>query len=126
MVLTNFNHQTGILDSKFEGDVTLKEIVDYIVATKENKSYPRLLKILTDATKANMNFSASDLSVIVNENNKSIEKYNFIIDAIVIESPKETALSFLYQEIAKNKKYKFQVFSTREAAKEWLKSEVVI
>ncbi len=120
MVITNFNDQTGILDSNFTGDVTLKEVVDYIYATKENKNYPRKLKILTDATNSNMNFTASDLCAIVNANNQSLEKYHYIIDAIVIESPKETALSILYQEIAKNKKYRFQVFSTREAAVEWL------
>lgn len=120
MVVAKFNDQTGILDSNFIGDVTLKEVIDYIAATRENKSYPRKLKILTDATNSNMNFSAGDLLAIVNENNKSLENYQYIIDAIVIESPKETALSILYQEIAKNPKYKFRIFSTREAAYEWL------
>ena len=120
MVIAEFNPQTGILDSKFVGDVTFKEIVDYIIATKKNKSYPGVLKILTDATKANMNFLPDDLGIIVEENNKSLEKYDYIIDAIVLSSPKETALSILYQEIAKNKKYKFKVFSTREAATKWL------
>lgn len=122
MVITEFNHQAGILDSNFTEDVTLKEIVDYIDATKENKTYPRKLKILTDATNSIMEFTASDLCKIVAANNQSLEQYQYIIDAIVIESPKETALSMLYQEIAKNKKYKFQVFSTREAAIEWLSS----
>ena len=120
MVTSRFNHETGILDSNFMGEVTLKEIIDYIAATSENKSYPRKLKILTDATNSSMNFSAGDLLAIVNENNKSLENYQYIIDAIVIESPKETALSILYQEIAKNPKYKFRTFSTREAAYEWL------
>ncbi len=120
MVVAKFNDQTGLLDSNFMGEVTLKEVIDYIIATKENKSYPRKLKILTDATNSNMNFNAGDLLAIVNENNKSLENYQYIIDAIVIESPKETALSILYQEIAKNPKYKFRTFSTREAAYEWL------
>ena len=120
MVIAEFNPQTGILDSKFVGDVAIKEIIDYIIATKKNESYPRVLKILTDASKANMNFLPDDLVKIVEENNKSIEKYDYIIDAIVLSSPKETALSILYQELAKNKKYKFQVFSTREAAAKWL------
>ena len=125
MVLTNFNHQTGILDSQFIDEVTLKEIVDYIVATKENAEYPRKLKILTDATKGIMKLNTDDLQVIVSENNKSIEKYDFIFDAIVIESPKETAMSILYQEMAKNSKYKFQVFSTRGAALDWLTTVVL-
>ena len=66
-----------------------KEIVDYIIATKENGSYPRVLKILTDATEAIMNFSPGDLSRIVEENYKSIEKYDWNIkkeDAGICES----------------------------------------
>ena len=122
MVTADFNNETGILDSKFEGDVTLKEIVDYIRATKENAIYPRLLKILTDSTRANMNFNHDDLEVIVNENLESIKRYEFIIDAIVLDSPKETALSILYQKISAASNYRFQVFSTREAAIEWLKN----
>ena len=122
MVRTEFNHQTGILNSKFEGDVNINEIVDYVIATRENKSYPRILKILTDATTANMDFTPRDLTLIVEENYRSLEKYDFIIDAILLKSPKETALSILYQELAKTNKYIFQVFSTKEAAVKWLQS----
>ena len=122
MIKTEFNHQTGVLITKFEGDVTLKEIVDYIVATKKNKSYPRVLKILTDATKSNMLLIPQDLEIIVEENYKSIAEYDYIIDAIVLDSPKDTALSILYQQLAKTKKYKFQIFSTQEAAIHWLES----
>jgi hypothetical protein len=120
MVSAEFDKQKGILISKFEGKLTLKEVVDYIVATKENKSYPRKLKILTDATKSEMAFKHGDLPIIVEENHKSLEKYEQIIDAIIIESPKETAFSVLYKEMAKTNKYNFSVFSTKEAALQWL------
>jgi len=122
MILTEFNQNTGILNSKFEGEVTLNEIVDYIRKTKKNKSYPRVLKILTDATKSHMNLVFSDLDIIVAENHKSIEQYNCIIDAILIDTPNETVLSMLYQELAKTGKYKFKIFATSEAAIYWLEN----
>ena len=122
MVNAEFDHQTGILNTCFEGEVFLHEIFDYIVATKENRSYPRFLKILTDATNAQMSFSPEDLNRIVEENKKSLEKYDYIIDAIVVDSPKVAALSVLYQEIAKASNYRFMVFSTRAAAVKWLDS----
>jgi len=75
---------------------------------------------LTDASTSKMNLEFEDLGVIVSENYKSIEKYYYIIDAIVLENPKETALSFLYKELVKTGKYKFEVFSTQEAAIWWL------
>ena len=92
MVKSDFNPETGVLDSRFEGKVYIKEIVDYIDATRLNKEYPRFLKILTDATKADMIFVPTDLNKIVEANNASLEQYDYIIDAIVIQSSKETAV----------------------------------
>jgi uncharacterized alpha/beta hydrolase family protein len=120
MVTSEFNSQTGILEAKFVGEVYLSEIIDYIIYTKENTSYPRLLKIITVASNANFNFSVDDLGAIITENEKSLEKYDYIIDAIITENPQVTAISMLYQELEKNKKYKFNIFSTKEAALKWL------
>ena len=122
MVNTIFNRQTGILESKFTEDVTLVEIVDYIISTKENKIYPRILKIKTNASKANFIFSINDLEKIVIENTKSLEKYDLIIDAIIVDNPKTTAISILYQELEKNNKYRFNIFSTDKGASEWLEN----
>jgi len=123
MVKTSFDGQLGILDSSFEKNVTVDEIVNYITATRLNKRYPRVLKILTDATTATMDFSPTDLNRIVEENLKSLEVYDQIIDAIVIDSPRVTAMSLLYKDLAKSDKYRFEVFSTRETALKWLMSQ---
>ncbi|PKP13137.1 MAG: hypothetical protein CVU08_06855 [Bacteroidetes bacterium HGW-Bacteroidetes-3] len=120
MVTAKFNQQTNILESKFEGNVILSEIVNYIITTKENKSYPRKLKILTDSVDGNFNFTIDDLKIIVEENYKSLEKYELIIDAIIIDDPKNTVLSMLYLELAKTNKYKFEIFATKSAAIDWL------
>lgn len=120
MIQTEFNFKTGILDAKYLGDINLQEFVEYIRATKENDSYPRTLKILSDGTKGNMIISPDDLPTIVEENFQSIARYDYIIDAIVLDSPKATALSLLFQQLSENKKYRFQIFSTREAAISWL------
>lgn len=120
MITYLFNKKLGLLETKFEGDVILSEVVDYIIYTKENKTYPRKLKIITDATTANFKFSRSDINVILEENYKSLEKYDFIIDAIISENPKNTALSMLYMELVKTNKYEFNVFSTKSAALSWL------
>lgn len=120
MVRTSFDQDTGILKSWFEGEVQVEQILEYITATMENTSYPRKLKILTDATDAHMNFSPGDLNRIVEANNQSLQQYDFIHDAIVTGSPRETALSLVYKEMAKSINYKFQIFSTRTKAQQWL------
>lgn len=120
MIHTVFNKETNILETQFKDDVFLNEIIDYIITTKENKSYPRTLKILTDSKHAVFKFTVSDLNAILSENVESLKNYDAIIDAIIIASPQTAALSLLYQELAKNDKYHFDVFSSHEAALRWL------
>lgn len=122
MVTSKFNYETGILESIFVGEVYLREILDYIISTKENDSFPRVLKIITDTNNANFNFEINDLEKIIIENEKSLKKYDFIFDAIIVDNPKNTAISMLYQELGKNDRYKFDIFSTREAALNWLEN----
>lgn len=120
MVTAKFNQHSKILEATFEGNVILSDIVNYIKATKENDTYPRKLKILTDSRGATFNFSVKDLEIIVEENYKSLEKYEMIIDAIIIDDPNNTALSMLYLELVKTNRYKFEIFATKSAALDWL------
>ncbi len=120
MVNSTFNGKLNILESQFKNDVYLDEIVEYIRTTKENKTYPRKLKILTDSLQASFKFSVNDLNTIIYEKNKSLEEYDVVIDALIIDSSQTAALAVLYQELAKSEKYFFNVFSTREAALIWL------
>ena len=59
------------------------------------------------------------------ENNKSLENYEGIIDAIIVDNPKNTVLTVLYKELAKSKKYKFEIFATKSAAITWLNNQTV-
>lgn len=122
MVLEKFNYKTEILETVFKAEVTLLEVVNYIIRTKENKIFPRTLKIITDSSEAIFNFSIEDLNIIMEENIKSLEKYDRIIDAIIVDNPKNTVLTMLYGELAKNSKYKFKIFATKEAALNWLQT----
>ncbi|MHB1147140.1 MAG: hypothetical protein ACYC01_06020 [Lutibacter sp.] len=120
MFFTKFNHRTAILESKLEGKLTIKELIENSHAIKENESYPRFLKILIDSKKAIANFSSNDLSLLAEEHHKVVEKYDYIVTAIILDTPKETAFAMLFQNLIKNDRSKFQLFSTREAAINWL------
>lgn len=117
-----FNQQTAILKSEFTEDVTLAEIVNYIISTTENITYSRLLKIKTNAKSANFKFSIDDLETILIENDKLLEKHDFIIEAMIVDNPYSTVISMLYQELIKSNKYRFKVFCTDEGASKWLEN----
>jgi hypothetical protein len=120
MVSAKFNHRTAILESKFEGELTVKELMECSITIKENASYPRFLKELIDSKDAVVNFSSNELSLLAEEHHKIVEKYDYIVTAIILDTPKETAFAMLFQNLIKNNKSKFQLFSTREAATRWL------
>lgn len=120
MVSAKFNHRTAILESKFEGILTINELMECSITIKENGSYPRFLKKLVDFKKAIANFSSNDLLLLAEEHHKIVENYDFILTAVILDTPKETAFAMLYQNLTKNNKSKFQLFSTREAAIRWL------
>ena len=123
MIISIYNQQTEILETEFTKDVTLEEIVNYIISIKENKTYPRFLKIKTNATISNFAFSIDDIEKIAIETDKLLEKYNLISDAMIVDNPRTTAISMLYQKITgKNVKYRFNVFSTDKGASEWLEN----
>ena len=42
------------------------------------------------------------------------------MNAIIVSDPNTTALSMLYQELEKNKKYRFNIFATKKASLGWL------
>ena len=120
MIKEHFNKETGYMESLWIEDVVLDDIVQYIRRTKANKDYPRKLKILTDATKANMKLRPEDLKVIAEENALSVENYDFIADAFVADTALVAALSTLYKDVSKIPNYYFKVFSSFEAGLNWL------
>jgi len=120
MIKLEFKPNEGILHSFYEGDITREDLIKYIDSTRINKDYPRKLKILTDSTNANMLLSKDDLKLVVDSNLSSLEQYDFIYDAIITVNPKETAFSMWFKKMSATNKYKFEVFSTVEAARKWL------
>lgn len=121
MIEYKFNTESNILEANYIGEVTCDEVINYIQTTKNNHQLPRVLKIISDTRNGLFNFSISDLDTIVDANNQSLENYDTIIDAIIVDNPKNTVLTVLFKQLANTKKYKFEIFATKDAALNWLK-----
>lgn len=124
MIKVEFKPVEGYLHAIYDGDITKNDLINYIDATRLNNEYPRKLKILTDSTNANMLLSKVDLESVIEANYKSLEQYEYIYDAIITANPKETAFSMWFKKMSATNKYKFEVFFTVEAAKNWLQEEL--
>jgi hypothetical protein len=122
MITQKFNPKTHFLEAVYSGNVSLKEILEYNYHIRKNKKYPRKLKILTDATEAKFILTKEDLKLISEKVRLMLKDYDTVYDAMILSGAKETAYSVLFKGTAKIKNYRFQYFSTKKAAVEWLNS----
>lgn len=120
MIHSVFNDTLNILETEFKESVSMQDIIDYLLAFKTNTSYPRKLRTLVDARDASFSFSYKAIKAFNKAKTESLECYNMVASAVVINSPATAAICTMYGMIANNKKYKYKVFSTRDAAIAWL------
>ena len=124
MISTKFNTTDNILETKFEGTIKVEELSDYIKLVRETKTLPQELKILSDARKGKFagKIKRKDLNHFFDENRITLELgyKKCIYDAFIVSSPIEMALGMLYRNLIQIENYKFNIFSTKEAALTWL------
>jgi hypothetical protein len=125
MINCNFDSTEGLLLVEFTGEITVEELTTYIISVRENKELPQKLKILSDASNGKFakRIGRKELLNFLEENRITLAKKEAIYDAFVLSSTFEMALGMLYKEFNRIKNYKFNVFSTKEAALEWLNKE---
>ena len=124
MIKYFYDNETEILETTISGKTTVNDLLDYISTLQKDKSLPEKLKILTDASNGNLSedVEPEDLHLVVEANNKILAAKEFIYDAFILSSSLETAMGQLYKEFSKANNYRFNIFSTKEAAIRWLNS----
>ena len=122
MITYKFNKEKDIIETLIKGDTSIKDLTEYILKLSEDEHLPKKLKILSDARNGNFtsDTETDDLEKIVEANYRSLAVRDVIYDAFVLSSPVETAMGQLYKEFSKADNYFFNIFSTKEAAEEWL------
>jgi hypothetical protein len=117
-----FSEKDKILYVKNQSDVSIDKMVLALKAIIENKDYPRRLKILEDAIDVRAAFNFNDLEKLKPGIEEVKKKYDQIVHAVVQNNPINVAYA-KYMEIylKDDTKYHFKVFSTIEAADEWVK-----
>jgi len=122
MISFNYNKAIGVLETKIEGDTSINDIIKYIIDVREHEMLSGKIKIFTDASNGKFveKVRQNELIKFLEENKKTLAQKEFIYDAFVVSGSFETALGLLYQELIEVPNYKFKIFSTKEAAINWL------
>jgi hypothetical protein len=121
MITSHINRDTGIIETTYEGKVTFGDIVNYINQLRNIEKFPKRLLILSDSVHGRFSFTSEEDQQIAGLVKQYAPLFEQIRDAIIIDDPRTTAYSVLYRNAsAFIPNYEFEIFSTRQAAIDWL------
>lgn len=115
-----FDPADGILYTRSAGVADLEAMLQGLNSIASNTLLPRNLRILEDGIGAMVNFPASEIPVLVSALEQVLVEYASIRHAVVHSDPTNTAFAILIDHQMKNEKYVLNVFSTFEAARNWV------
>ena len=67
MIEYKFNEELQILEVFYEGNINFNDLIDYRNSVFSDKSLPRDLRILTDATKSSYNLNPDEIHLLYRE-----------------------------------------------------------
>lgn len=120
MITFCYNNDLKILEVFYEGCICSEEILTYGKIITQSKDFPRELKVLIDARKANYNFTAETVKILTQIIRQNMRNYTFMKVAMLHAKPLETAYSMLIENDNHSKNYYHKVFNSKNAAITWL------
>ena len=120
MIRGKLHEDHQLFEVHYEGDIYVKDIVDFINDVVEKDNLPQRVKTITFATEANFKFKHSDLGPVVGAANRISKKFESFREAFIIDSPKSSVLVTTFKLMnSGTKNYRMEIFSTPEAALRW-------
>lgn len=116
-----FDEKEQILYRRVQGLGDVKDILNSFEILMKDKMLPRELSIIDDSTKAKFVIDVSELEFVVEKIEKIASTYILIRHAVIHSDPENTALTIVIGNSLKSDNYFFDVFSTEEAAKKWVR-----
>jgi hypothetical protein len=120
MAKTFYDSDFQILFVGTDKKITLEDMFSQLEELKNNEDLPRDLKILEDSRLSSVDFNENDLPKLAKSLTEVLGKYKSFRHAVLLDNPIQTAYAIMMSNLVKNPKYNLKVFSTVEAAKEWL------
>jgi len=117
----SFNEEDGILELKTEGLMKVKDIISHYVHITSDDSLPEKMKVLIDSRGTRMDLRVEDIALTNEAVKQAMRKFRFLKEAIIVDKPYETVIATMFERFySKMDNYLFRVFSTENAARNWL------
>ncbi len=120
--IISFNEDIGLLHIRYIGNLTIEDIGTSFKEAKQNFPLPKDLLVISNFLEANTKIKYTELHKLIRPTLNVIRSHKSIFDAIITDKPKGMVFTTLFKEFIKKKNVHYKIFSTIEAAQEWLMS----
>ena len=111
---------SDILHIKLTGNIDFNEVTGFLKKLKSFDNLPQDIKLLCDLTEAEVNLTANEIHQISGLAENATRKYSAVKTALLVNQPLMTAYSVLFTKFKSSGRTNREVFSTLDAAKDWL------
>lgn len=120
--MITYLYNNGILFIQFKGIIKLSDILNHIQEFSELDLSSRSALLIYDLLNCELIFTPEEIKDLSLAGELSTKKYSMVRTALVVDQPKSNAFTTLYALLAKHKRTKRKVFTTKEAALRWINS----
>ncbi len=112
MVHIEFDSKIQVLNCIMTETIGVDDIIDFIETLISVDYLPPKLKMLVNMLNAQVMVDIKDLQQIIAAHNELFKNHESIKHALVMDTPKSTAIAMYYKELNAHNNYFFKVFST--------------
>ena len=124
MISIHFDKADGMITIVSKGEISFEEMLGAPdILTREN--LPKNLKILEDASEAELNFNDERIPEIIQNLITQSAHLNSVKHAVIQRTPINTAISMMAERELRESHYHLKTFFSKDAALRWLNSEEI-
>lgn len=116
----SFTEDIGLLHIRYVGILSIEDISASFKEAKRDFPLPEDLLVISNFLDADTNIRYTELHKLIRPTIDVIRSHKSIYDAIITDDPKGMAFSTLFKALIKRSNVNYKIFSTVEAAQEWL------
>lgn len=120
--IISFSEDIGLLHIRYVGILTIEDISASFKEAKRDFPLPKDLLVISNFLDAETNIRYTELHKLIRPTIDVIRSHKSIYDAIITDKPKGMAFSTLFKALIKKSNVNYKIFSTVEAAQEWIMS----
>ena len=116
----NVEMQDGYLEVSLKGNIEFADYVGLMQSVGANKDLPKKIRVLGIDNGININFSPSDTLKLSEVREQTVQRFDDVRHAYVVDDPNNTALAVLTSSEMQSQHYQVKIFSSKAKALDWL------